>query len=158
MKQKGLELDLSTRRTRKQILLEEMDQVMPWSELLALIAPHARGLNWQRKRKSSTPACGSRRSSPSESSGASLDTSRCATAALPKHRAAGYAVCVVQHLDGQKQGFAESQGISASSHSQRAAKELKNDLSQSCTAVIDSDVSLREKYSAMSGSQTEFWT
>ncbi|GAB3476867.1 hypothetical protein GCM10011496_33050 [Polaromonas eurypsychrophila] len=41
MKQKDLGLDLSTRRTRKQILLEEMDQVMPWSELLALINPHA---------------------------------------------------------------------------------------------------------------------
>jgi IS5 family transposase len=41
MKQKDLGLDLSTRRTRKQILLEEMEQVMPWAELLALIAPHA---------------------------------------------------------------------------------------------------------------------
>ena len=41
MKQKDLGLDLSTRRTRKQILLDEMEQVMPWGELLALIAPHA---------------------------------------------------------------------------------------------------------------------
>jgi len=41
MKQKDLGLDLSSRRTRKQILLEEMDQVMPWGELLALITPHA---------------------------------------------------------------------------------------------------------------------
>jgi transposase, IS5 family len=41
MKQKDLGLDLSTRRTRKQILLDEMEQVMPWSELLSLIAPHA---------------------------------------------------------------------------------------------------------------------
>ena len=41
MKQKDLGLDLSTRRTRKQILLDEMEQVMPWSELLALITPHA---------------------------------------------------------------------------------------------------------------------
>ena len=40
MKQKDLGLDLSTRRTRKQILLGEMEQVMPWDELLALIAPH----------------------------------------------------------------------------------------------------------------------
>jgi hypothetical protein len=54
MKQKNLGLELSTRRTRKQILLEEMDQVMPWSELLALITPRmyrwprrdARRLNW----------------------------------------------------------------------------------------------------------------
>jgi transposase, IS5 family len=41
MKQQDLGLDLSTRRTRKQILLDEMDLVMPWSELLTLIAPHA---------------------------------------------------------------------------------------------------------------------
>ena len=41
MKQKDLGLDLSTRRTRKQILLDEMEHVMPWGELLALITPHA---------------------------------------------------------------------------------------------------------------------
>ena len=41
MKQKDLGLDLSTRRTRKQILLNEMEHVMPWGELLALITPHA---------------------------------------------------------------------------------------------------------------------
>ncbi len=41
MKQTDLGLDLNTRRTRKQILLDEMDLVMPWGELLALIAPHA---------------------------------------------------------------------------------------------------------------------
>ena len=41
MKQTDLGLELSTRRTRKQILLEEMNQVMPWSELLALITLHA---------------------------------------------------------------------------------------------------------------------
>jgi IS5 family transposase len=41
MKQTDLGLNLSTRRTRKQILLDEMEQVMPWGELLALIAPHA---------------------------------------------------------------------------------------------------------------------
>ena len=41
MKQKDLGLDLSTRRTRKQILLDEMEQVMPWGELLALIIPYA---------------------------------------------------------------------------------------------------------------------
>ena len=41
MKQTDLGLDLSTRRTRKQVLLGEMEQVMPWGELLALIAPYA---------------------------------------------------------------------------------------------------------------------
>ena len=41
MKQKDLGLDLSSLRTRKQILLDEMEQVMLWGELLALITPHA---------------------------------------------------------------------------------------------------------------------
>ena len=41
MKQKDLGLDLNTRRTRKQILLDEMEHVMTWGELLALITPHA---------------------------------------------------------------------------------------------------------------------
>ena len=40
MKQTNLGLDLSTQRTRKQILLGEMNQVMPWDDLLSLIAPH----------------------------------------------------------------------------------------------------------------------
>lgn len=41
MKQQHLGLDLCTRRTRKAIFLEEMEQVVPWAELLALIEPHA---------------------------------------------------------------------------------------------------------------------
>ena len=41
MKQKDIGLELHVRRTRKQTLLDEMEQVMPWSELLALITPHA---------------------------------------------------------------------------------------------------------------------
>ena len=41
MKQASLGLDLSTRRTRKKILLDEMELVMPWDELLDLIAPQA---------------------------------------------------------------------------------------------------------------------
>jgi IS5 family transposase len=41
MKQTDLGLDLSTRRMRKQVLLSEMNQVMPWADLLALVAPHA---------------------------------------------------------------------------------------------------------------------
>jgi len=38
---KQADLELSTRRTRKQILLNEMEQVMPWGDLLALITSHA---------------------------------------------------------------------------------------------------------------------
>ncbi|MCL1622584.1 IS5/IS1182 family transposase, partial [Ralstonia pseudosolanacearum CaRs-Mep] len=41
MKQSDLGLDLSNRRTRKQVFLDEMERVVPWQELLALIAPHA---------------------------------------------------------------------------------------------------------------------
>ena len=41
MKQQDLGLSLSTRRTRKAVFLDEMNQVVPWSELLALIEPHA---------------------------------------------------------------------------------------------------------------------
>jgi hypothetical protein len=41
MKQTGLGLDLNTQRTRKQILLDEIELVMPWGELLSLIAPNA---------------------------------------------------------------------------------------------------------------------
>jgi transposase, IS5 family len=41
MKQQDLGLDLNTRRTRKQVLLDEMELVMPWAELVARIARHA---------------------------------------------------------------------------------------------------------------------
>lgn len=40
MTQRGLDLDLSTKRTRKQEFLEEMRRVMPWSKLIAVIEPH----------------------------------------------------------------------------------------------------------------------
>ena len=33
--------DLVTKRTRKREFLDEMNLVIPWSQLLALIAPHA---------------------------------------------------------------------------------------------------------------------
>ncbi|SCK54620.1 transposase, IS5 family [Variovorax sp. HW608] len=41
MKQQDLGLNLSTRRTRKVVFLDEMELVVPWSELVALIAAHA---------------------------------------------------------------------------------------------------------------------
>lgn len=41
MKQQDLGLNLSKRRTRKAVFLDEMNMVVPWSELLVLIAPHA---------------------------------------------------------------------------------------------------------------------
>ena len=41
MTQEELNLKLSTRRTHKAVFLDEMNVVVPWSELLSLIAPHA---------------------------------------------------------------------------------------------------------------------
>lgn len=41
MKQTDLGLDLTSRKTRKAQFLEEMNRVVPWGALLALIAPHA---------------------------------------------------------------------------------------------------------------------
>ncbi|XAH21112.1 IS5 family transposase [Xylophilus sp. GW821-FHT01B05] len=40
MKQAGLDLNLSTKKTRKQVFLQEMDQVVPWASLVDLIAPY----------------------------------------------------------------------------------------------------------------------
>ena len=41
MKQQDLGLNLNKRRTRKAVFFDEMNLVVPWTELLALIAPHA---------------------------------------------------------------------------------------------------------------------
>ena len=41
MKQQDLGLNLSKRRTRKAVFLDEMNLVVLWAELLSLIAPHA---------------------------------------------------------------------------------------------------------------------
>ena len=40
MTQLGLGLDLSTKRTRKREFLDEMNRVVPWQKLIALIEPH----------------------------------------------------------------------------------------------------------------------
>lgn len=41
MKQANLGLELTTKKTRKREFLEEMDRVVPWAELVALIEPHS---------------------------------------------------------------------------------------------------------------------
>ena len=41
MKQQDFGLNLSCRRMRRQVLLDEMTVVMPWTELVALFATHA---------------------------------------------------------------------------------------------------------------------
>ena len=40
MKQATLPLDLSVKKTRKQVFLDQMDQVVPWAALVELIAPY----------------------------------------------------------------------------------------------------------------------
>ena len=40
MKQASLNLNLLSKKTRKQIFLEEMEKVVPWADLEALIAPY----------------------------------------------------------------------------------------------------------------------
>lgn len=40
MKQTALNLNLSVKKTRKQVFLEQMDQVVPWAALVELIAPY----------------------------------------------------------------------------------------------------------------------
>jgi len=40
MKQESLGLGSSTRRTRKRQFLDEMERMVPWAALVALIAPH----------------------------------------------------------------------------------------------------------------------
>jgi len=40
MKQLGLGLNLSTKKTRKREFLEEMERVVPWTALLHIIEPH----------------------------------------------------------------------------------------------------------------------
>ena len=40
MKQAALPLDLSAKKTRKQVFLDQMDQVVPWAALVELIAPY----------------------------------------------------------------------------------------------------------------------
>jgi len=54
MKQASLELNLIARKTRKREFLEQMERVVPWAALVALIAPYypeaARGghlLRWR---------------------------------------------------------------------------------------------------------------
>lgn len=40
MKQASLKLDLNVKKTRKQVFLEQMDEVVPWAVLVELIAPY----------------------------------------------------------------------------------------------------------------------
>jgi transposase, IS5 family len=40
MKQTTFALNLTTKKTRKQIFLEQMEQVVPWAELVKVIVPY----------------------------------------------------------------------------------------------------------------------
>ena len=43
MDQMTFGLDPLPKKTRKEVFLDEMNQVVPWAALVALIKPHARG-------------------------------------------------------------------------------------------------------------------
>ena len=43
MNQISLGLEPLHKKTRKEVFLQEMEQVVPWAALVALIEPHARG-------------------------------------------------------------------------------------------------------------------
>jgi IS5 family transposase len=43
MKQASLNLNLNAKKTRKQVFLEQMEQVVPWTALVELIAPYYPG-------------------------------------------------------------------------------------------------------------------
>jgi IS5 family transposase len=40
MKQLGLKLNLSTKKTRKAKFLDEMERVVPWAALVQIVEPH----------------------------------------------------------------------------------------------------------------------
>jgi IS5 family transposase len=40
MKQPSLALDLNAKKTRKQVFLDQMDKVVPWTQLVEVIAPY----------------------------------------------------------------------------------------------------------------------
>jgi transposase, IS5 family len=67
MKQADLGLNLNAKRTRNREFLEEMNRVVPWADLVALIAPFApearraaRPLPWRRCCASTSCSSGSR--------------------------------------------------------------------------------------------------
>jgi IS5 family transposase len=43
MNQTNFGFDPVHKKTRKEVFLEEMDRVVPWANLVALIKPHTRG-------------------------------------------------------------------------------------------------------------------
>lgn len=43
MNQTTLGFEPLHKKTRKEVFLQEMERVVPWAELVALIQPHARG-------------------------------------------------------------------------------------------------------------------
>ena len=59
MKQLGLGLNLSTKRTRKREFLDEMNRVVPWTVLVAVVEPHSPRAKTGRPRSPSRPCCAS---------------------------------------------------------------------------------------------------
>ena len=82
----------------------------------------------------------------------------CHRGACQEHRRAHHAVCAIQHLDGQKQAYAEGAGMSEPANRQRAATGLKTDRLRPSRRVIGTGISKGGAYSLMLGYQIEFWT
>ena len=57
MKQACLDLNLNARKTRKQAFLEQMDDVVPWAELVKLITPYYSEGKTTQCRRFSIPQC-----------------------------------------------------------------------------------------------------
>jgi IS5 family transposase len=59
MKQLGLGLNLSTKKTRKREFLEEMERVVPWAVLVQIVEPHYPKAKTAGRRSASRPCCAS---------------------------------------------------------------------------------------------------
>lgn len=53
MQQTDLGLNLSTKRTRKREFLAQMDSVVPWDDLVAVVAPYSRQRKFEPGRSAS---------------------------------------------------------------------------------------------------------
>lgn len=59
MKQLGLGLNLSTKKTRKRDFLEQMQRVVPWAVLVQIVEPHYPKAKTGRPPVGSRPCCAS---------------------------------------------------------------------------------------------------
>ena len=133
IEQQNLGLNLSTRRTREEMLLDEMVQVMPWIELVALIAAHA-----------PTGKAGHPRQGGASVSGdqAPIRLHHDAFSGNEEeHGATDQTVCAVQCLDGQTGAYAKNMGMSSSANLQGVANRVENTAMKPLESAIGADAS-----------------